>query len=305
MIGESEAKSTGAGFLSVVIPTYGRDDVLLATIRFLLAMDEGPDEIIIVDQTPSHQDIVHRELVQLDFRGLIRWVRLKKPSITAAMNAGLGTARGSIVLFLDDDIMPDPRLVAAHRDRHFTHPNALIAGRVLQPWHNEQADAPGAPFTFNSLESVALNEFMGGNFSVSRESALQLGGFDENFVEVAYRFEAEFALRWRRTGRSIWYEPNALIHHLKAPSGGTRTYGDFLRTWRPSHSTGEYYFLLIGRPDGWRQRLLRRLIFSCATRHHLRRPWWIPATLVSEIWGLLQAATKVWKGPRLLVGGKS
>jgi len=36
---------------------------------------------------------------------------------------------------------------------------------------------------------------MGGNFSVKRDLALRLGGFDENFVHVAYRFEAEFCDR--------------------------------------------------------------------------------------------------------------
>ena len=33
---------------------------------------------------------------------------------------------------------------------------------------------------------------MGGNFSVRRRFALTLGGFDEQFVGAAYRFEADF-----------------------------------------------------------------------------------------------------------------
>ena len=79
---------------------------------------------------------------------------------------------------------------------------------------------------------------MGGNFSLSRIAALEIGGFDENFVRVAYRFEAEFAYRWRRSGRCIRYEAAGLIHRLKIGSGGTRTFGDHLTTLRPDHSWG-------------------------------------------------------------------
>lgn len=288
--------------VAVAIPTYGRDDVLLNTVNDLLALDDAPDEILIIDQTPRHSEFVEQRLQSLDTSGAIRWLRLPKPSITVAMNTALCQAQSEVVLFLDDDIRPDGNLVAAHRQAQQQGTGELIAGRVLQPWHKLQADPPGSDFRFNSLSSRELGEFMGGNFSVRRELAVGLGGFDENFVEVAYRFEAEFALRWCRSGRAIRYEPTALIHHLKEERGGTRTYGDFLRTWRPSHSIGEYYFLMTARPNQWRRRMVSRLVTSFATRHHLRRPWWIPAALVSELRGMVSAYSLVRRGPRLIKG---
>ena len=39
------------------------------------------------------------------------------------------------------------------------------------------------------MQAGWINDFMGGNFSVRREIALKLGGFDEQFVSVAYNFE--------------------------------------------------------------------------------------------------------------------
>ena len=60
---------------------------------------------------------------------------------------------------------------------------------------------------------------MGGNFSINRRAALKIGGFDENFVRVAYKFEAEHAYRWRKSGHRVYFEPNACIHHLKAAAG--------------------------------------------------------------------------------------
>jgi len=40
--------------LSIVVPTYGRDDVLLETLMRLFAMNPPASEIIVVDQTDRH-----------------------------------------------------------------------------------------------------------------------------------------------------------------------------------------------------------------------------------------------------------
>jgi hypothetical protein len=136
---------------------------------------------------------------------------------------------------------------------------------------------------------------MGGNFSVPAAEALALGGFDENFVRVAYRFEAEFAHRWRQGGRRIFFEPRALIHHLKAGDGGTRSFGDHLTTWRADHAVGAYYWAL--RTRHWRE-FLARPLRSVLTRYHARRPWRIPATVVAELGGMLWALCLHASGPR-------
>jgi GT2 family glycosyltransferase len=140
---------------------------------------------------------------------------------------------------------------------------------------------------------------MGGNFSVPRSTALALGGFDENFMRVAYRFEAEFAHRWRQAGGRIWFEPAACLHHLKDGSGGTRSYGSHLTTWRPDHAVGAYYFSLRSRQWG---ELLSRPWRAVATRHHLRHPWHIIGTWLAEAQGLWWA-WRLWRsGPKLIDG---
>jgi hypothetical protein len=132
---------------------------------------------------------------------------------------------------------------------------------------------------------------------VRRDLALALGGFDENFVKVAYRFEAEFAHRWRGGGRRIRYAPAACLHHLKVASGGTRSYGEHLTTWRPDHAVGAYYY---GLRTGAVGEFLGRPLRAVATRYHLRRPWRIPATLVAELRGMAWAIGLYLRGPRLL-----
>lgn len=288
--------------LSVAIPTYGREQVLIDSLQALLALDPPPEELLVIDQTPNHEPSTEAHLQDWDQQGRLRWIRLKQPSITAAMNRALLEAQGQRVLFLDDDIIPSPGLLHAHLEAHRDGPGALIAGRVLQPWHQGQPDAEAAaPFRFNSLIPRLCSEFMGGNFSLPRQMALELGGFDENFVRVAYRFEAEFAYRWRLAGHEICFAPQALIEHLQAQRGGTRSYGRHLTTLRPDHSVGSFYFRMRTQPFlpalfGSLADVLRSVI----TRHHLFRPWWIPVGLLAQLRGLAWALRLHHRGAALL-----
>ena len=292
--------------ISVVFPTYGRESVMVESVRAVLALAEPPFELLLIDQTPEHEPETDATLSALVEGGLVRWIRLATPSITRAMNVGLIESRGEVVLFLDDDIIPQNGLIAAHRAAHddVTRPERdrmLIAGRVLQPWH---LDSSRPVDRMASSLPGFVEEFMGGNFSVQREAALALGGFDERFIRVAYRFEAEFAHRAHKAGWRFPFAPDATIHHLRAERGGTRSYGDHLRTASPGHAVGMYYFLLRTRPKGWWIQLGVAPFRSVMTRFHVRHPWWIAPALLAQFGGLAWAVWLFIRGPAL-IGGDS
>jgi GT2 family glycosyltransferase len=293
---------TGSLPLTIAIPTYRREQVLLDTVRSLSQLAPGAGEILVIDQTVDHAPATESALRRLDDDGTIRWLRLSRPSIPVAMNKGLLEARYDVVLFLDDDIVPFADLVAAHAHAH-RDGQALVAGRVLQPWDDDSTGAGWSERRFASTEARDVDEFIGCNFSVRKQDALAAGGFDENFVRVAYNFEREFGERWRAQGRTIRFVPAAALRHLKEASGGTRTYGDHLRTHRPAHSVGNYYYLLRSpRTHGRLREFLFRPLRAVATRHHLRRPWWIPVTLVAELSGMAWALMLHARGPRYCPG---
>jgi GT2 family glycosyltransferase len=293
--------------LTVALPTYRRERVLVDTLHHLLE-HSGPAEVVVVDQTPDHGAEVRGELSGLAAAGRIRWLRLSRPSIPAAMNHGLQVASRPIVLFLDDDIIPCSDLLARHAACYADERTVAVAGQVLQP-----GQAPASPcrftttgfgafldFPFNSTERAVIANGMAGNLSVRRAAALAAGGFDENFVGVAYRFETEFCRRLVRRGEIV-FEPAASIRHLRAAEGGTRVYGDHRRSPSPAVGVGDYYFALREGPSiGSIAYLLGRPWREVVTRFHARRPWWIPVKLVGEMGGLLWALRLAIRGPRYL-----
>lgn len=293
--------------VTAAIPTYGREQVLLDTVNGLLALLAPPDEILIIDQTQRHEPQVEETLRTLDARGAIRWLRLPEPSIPVAMNQALHQATGELVLFLDDDIIPGANLIEGHRRAYVAEEIWAVTGQVLQPGQSEieaPAERPRSrwgdlAFPYNQNRVAWVDNVMAGNLSVRREAALGIGGFDENFTGVAYRFETDFARRLIAAGGKIRFEPSASIRHLQAPSGGTRMHGHHLTSASPAHSAGDYYFALMTLDRARWRYILARLVRSVRTRFHLTHPWWIPVKLTGELRGLMLALALRRQGRRL------
>jgi GT2 family glycosyltransferase len=302
----------GESQMSVCIPTIGRDAVLCDTLRGILDQSLAASEVLVLDQSPSHDEATTAALSAWERAGRIRWLRLDAASQPAAMNRGLIEARFPLVLYLDDDIIPSRDLIRAHCDAYDQDDVWAVVGQVLQPdqepEHIRDANrgcglTADLEFPFRSTVRARVRNCMSGNLSVRRDRALKAGGFDENFTRVAYRFDSDFARRLIRAGGYLAFEPRASIRHLRAARGGTRIFRNHLQSHRPDHSVGDYYFAMRhGTPFEAAGYMSRRLLRSVTTWYHLKHPWWIVPKLVGELRGLLWAMRMSRRGPALLSG---
>jgi GT2 family glycosyltransferase len=292
--------------ITIAIPTYNRGPILVETIDRLLRLTPPASEIVIVDQTKTYQAEIQAKLDAWSRGGEIRWIRLPEPSIPHAMNQALRAASNRIVLFVDDDIIPTATLAVEH-ERAYSRGVWAVVGQVLQPGEREEhfsnsALHRGTPrdleFRFNHDAAGDVENVIACNLSVDREKTLSIGGFDENFIAAAYRFETDFARRVIDAGGRIRFEPRAAIDHLHLPTGGVRAHGDHRRTAAAAHSAGDYYFALWHVRPFWRY-AVRRFVRNVATRWHLRHPWVLPAKIVAEIRGYALARQLYRRGRRL------
>lgn len=228
--------------ICVAIPTYMREQVLLDTINDVLSQSHKNLELVVVDQSPSHNESTAIALTKIsDPR--FRYFKAAPPSLPAARNFTLKVARAPIVLFLDDDVQLDPDIVKYHLAAFKKDPSiSAVGGRVLQKGFpikkdvlrfDEHAISHGV---FTATKPAYTNAFPGGNHSLKVTDALKVGGFDTRYYWNAFREESDMSLKMVRNGMKIYYEPKAMLLHLAAPSGGTRT-----KTYTHIYDTPYFY----------------------------------------------------------------
>ncbi|AFY80256.1 hormogonium polysaccharide biosynthesis glycosyltransferase HpsN [Oscillatoria acuminata] len=225
--------------ISVIIPTYNREKVLRETLADVLQQDYPDFEVLVVDQTPTHEPETDAYLQSLAESHRIQWLRLDWASLPGARNYAVRRSQGEIILFLDDDVQLPPGFLHAHARNYLEQPEiGAIAGRVFD--RMKLADSGGG-LTIEDLPPEAMDpgiawyyidlvhtvkpqqvlSVRGCNMSFRREIFDKYGlHFDERFRGSAVREESDFCLRLRQTGYKIWYEPDAHLIHLGEETGG-------------------------------------------------------------------------------------
>lgn len=219
--------------LSIIICTLNREKVLCDTLRAVAALLRGRSdaELLVIDQTRQHEP--ETEACLADLAASLQLHRVDFASLTRARNHGVRLARGDVVLFLDDDIVPVPELLDAHLRSYEDPVLAGVGGCMLLPGGSQIAreDLPAAELRrldrgledrFDLDWPRDLKWAPGCNMSFRREWLFRVGGFDEAFYGAAIGEEAELCHRVRKAGGRIIYAPEARILHLVNPSGGCR-----------------------------------------------------------------------------------
>lgn len=224
-------------FISVIIPTYGREETLCHTLKDLLEQNYPNFEILVIDQTPTHNPETETYLKELLEGGKIRWFRLDWASLPGARNYGVRRAKGDIIVFIDDDVQIPQGYLEAHASNYENPQIGAVAGRVfdrmkladsggyeIEDLPPEAMDAGIAWYYIDLVHTVKPQRVIstrGCNMSFRREifTHYQIW-FDERFRGSAVREESDFCLRLRSTNYYIWYDPSAYLVHLGEETGG-------------------------------------------------------------------------------------
>jgi len=213
--------------LSVVIPTYDRKEFLTRTLDALEGEAPGIDggvEVVVVDDgsTDGTCDL----LAAREREGRLVALRAAHGGPARARNAGARAAKGEILLFLGDDVVPEPGFLAAHDRAHreaADGPRAALghtewdASRMRVTPMLRHLDRGGLQFGFDLIrdpENVPAWFFYASNVSLPRDVFLEACGFDESFGGAAWE-DVEFAFRASAAPRPLRlvYRPAARARH--------------------------------------------------------------------------------------------
>lgn len=230
--------------VSAIVPTIGRPDSLTALLESLAIQTRPPDEVIVADGSADDRIAsVCAEARWLRAGLRVRSVAVRPPHAARQRQAAIALATGSLLLLLDDDVVPERGCVAAmaaaiaapgvvavsanFSNEPWPEPTRLwraylrvVEGLADNAW---QGQVVGPLLRFGYRPSPAQDMPMAwlgaGNSLVRRQAFQQAGGFSDFFLHRSTMNEdVDLGLKLARVGR-ILLCPAARMAHHHAPSG--------------------------------------------------------------------------------------
>jgi glycosyltransferase involved in cell wall biosynthesis len=213
--------------ISVVIPTRNRATTLRRTLEGYARQtgDHQLLEVFVVDDgSQDDTEAVVRQFTRESDLPL-RYLKQASLGISTARNHAIREAKGELILFGDDDIIPSLGMVAEHVAWHCRHPEPEVGVLGHVAWAQELHPTPfmvwsglyGPQFKFGYCKpgmEVDVEYAYFCNTSVKSRFLRQNGIFSETFRQYGWE-DIELSYRLSRKGYRLLYNPDALGYHYK------------------------------------------------------------------------------------------
>jgi GT2 family glycosyltransferase len=277
----SSSEGQPSPLISVITPTYNRRESLLATLR-ALELQTFPasqfEVLVIIDGCTDGSAAACRAL---SVPYTLRVIGQANAGPAVARNIACQQARAPLLVFLDDDVIPDPDFLSAHWRIHRQASRQVVIGPLLRP-----PKARLQPWVYWELATLERQyddmargkweptprQFYTGNASVARAAVLDAGGFNPEFrraedVEMAYRLQGSgYTFVFAPQARGLHYARRSFASWKSIASAYGRA--DVMM----SQILGLRDILnVIGEEFHWRAKPLQLVAHACVSRPPLLR----------------------------------
>lgn len=242
--------------LTIVVPTFRRQDLLpplFATVETECVAIPEAVELLLVDNSPE----ASARSVAATAPAFVRYVHEPRTGVARARNRGVAEAKGTHIIFLDDDESPAPGWLAAfvRAARH----GALAAFGAVEPQFQTEPPAN----LRGPLDRVFSRRVPAANGAQIQHLRAYLGSGNSMFARTTLALvDPPFDTAFDRGGEDVWlfrhlvddhkipmiWCPDALVHEIVPASRASLA---FLRTRR--FSDGQLRCLVesgLGGPRG-------------------------------------------------------
>jgi len=256
--------------ISVVVCTYNRAALLEKALRSLFAQNAEPSsyEIVVVDNNSADETPQVVESLKAESPVPLRYFRESRQGNAYARNAGVDQAAGSIIAYMDDDVIADKSWVYLIRDAFAHEPElSFVGGRVLPVWEEEPpswlTDEHWAPLALLDygpepldIEGQSPRGLLTANIAIRREVFAEVGGFLPLLQRVKGTIgsmeDHEFLMRMCRSGKRGKYLPDLITWAWVDPQRMTKEYH---RRWHTGHG---HFYAVMNDPE-WERSSFRFL----------------------------------------------
>ena len=234
--------------ISVIIATHNRCALLARTIEAIRAQTWPPHrlEIIVVDNGSSDgtRALLEREACVSREPALIV-LDETRPGKSYAVNTGVPVARGSLLVFTDDDVVPQPHWLSALWKAVEETEADFAVGRIRPLWEARPPDWLSdrlygvIAVPDNGTERLVIEKGrneqvmpIGANMALRPAVIARIGGWRTDLGKLRQTLRTgedhEFYLRMLNAGMRGVYEPEALVGHIVPADRLDRAY---FRRW--------------------------------------------------------------------------
>ncbi len=195
--------------VSVVIPTYNRSASLQRLLRALAnsAVPAGGMEVVVVDDGSTD------ETRSVALAAEVRCLTQPNYGPAAARERGWRSTQGDVVVFLDDDVVPEPEAVIAMADALGDGVDGV--GAAILPLNDR-----GVISHYMQADGLVDHRVVKGDVrwlitaaaAFRREALERVGGFDLTFPRAAGE-DVDLTLRMIEAGCALRLEPRAVVRH--------------------------------------------------------------------------------------------
>ncbi len=199
--------------VSVIIPTYNRRKLLEIVLPQILNQDfEGEYEVIVSDDGSIDETKDYIENLKSIYKNLKYIYSSERKGPAHARNLALNIAKGKLIIFIDSDIFVNRDFLKNHyeiqRENKF---KVLVQGPVINTYNWEK------PWEEKfKLRDISSAFFATGNASVSKETLLKTGFFDENFTFYGWE-DLELGIRLKKLNIKLINSDKVRVWHLTIP----------------------------------------------------------------------------------------
>jgi glycosyltransferase involved in cell wall biosynthesis len=214
--------------VSVLIPTHNRNK-RLAELLDALSSEPVRDIVVVVNGSQDGSLEILEERAKVDSR--LKPLSIDGASQFRALQLAAEYATGDVVLMLDDDVIPEPGLVAGHARHHVAADDLVVLGYmpVALPAQRKPAEYPlhlyhrayeGSCAEYERDPSTILRGYWAGNGSLCRATALRVGLAPSADLPGPYsaHCDRDFGLRCEAAGlRGVFDRSLRAVHKHKRP----------------------------------------------------------------------------------------
>jgi GT2 family glycosyltransferase len=219
--------------VSVVIVTLNRPECMQRCLECLRAQQPCADEVFVVDASADERTA---EVVRAFPEVVYLRTDVGYGHMTKSRNLGLSMCAGDVIAFIDDDAFVHDGWLGALLEPYADPAIGGVGGRAL---NNQPGEAtagigqigrllPDGTITGNFAADpgrvLEVDHLIGCNMSWRASVLRQLGGLRDDYPGTEVREETDIALRVRRLGYRLVYQPAAVVTHVGAPQAKGRRF---------------------------------------------------------------------------------